>query len=71
MRYRIEPIRGEGGRLDIIDYRCQQCHRLVYRDVWNGQYCPHCGAPVFSAPVEQGPGQKEEKEKLTSIFILD
>jgi DNA-directed RNA polymerase subunit RPC12/RpoP len=49
-RYRIEAIRGEGGRLDVTDYRCQECHKLVHYQLWGGQYCPHCGAPIFSAP---------------------
>lgn len=52
-QYRIEPIRGEGGRLDVVDYRCRACGKLVYYAVWHGQYCPHCGAPVFAFPKKK------------------
>lgn len=49
-RYKIEPIRGEGGRLDIHDYRCPQCHKLIFFSILASTFCPHCGGEVFAAP---------------------
>jgi len=45
-----EAERGEGGRLDIIDYICPKCHKNIYYQCWAATYCPHCNTPIFSAP---------------------
>jgi DNA-directed RNA polymerase subunit RPC12/RpoP len=45
-----EAERGEGGRLDIIDYICPKCHKNIYYQLWAATYCPHCNTPIFSAP---------------------
>ena len=45
-----ESMTGEGGRLDIIDYICPNCHKNILWQVWAGTYCIHCGTQLFSAP---------------------
>jgi DNA-directed RNA polymerase subunit RPC12/RpoP len=48
-----ESERGEGGRLDIIDYICPKCHKTIYYQLWKATYCPHCGTTIFSAPKQK------------------
>lgn len=48
-RYKIKAIRGEGGRLDVTDYVCPQCHKLIYFSIRDSRHCPHCGGAVFGA----------------------
>jgi hypothetical protein len=49
-KYKIITTRGEGGRLDVVDFICPHCHHNIFWMLWNGNYCLNCGNPVFSAP---------------------
>ena len=34
----------------IIEWRCGNCHKIIYYGCWKATYCPHCGAPIFNFP---------------------
>ena len=56
--YQWTAARGEGGRLDIIDYICPKCHKNIYYQLHSMNRCIHCGTPLFSAPRRKLNGEQ-------------
>jgi predicted amidophosphoribosyltransferase len=55
-----KAVRGEGGRLDIVDWICPVCKRMVYADVGPAR-CPQCGLEVLETPISKEPRPRRER----------
>jgi len=64
-----EPVTGEGGRLDIIDYVCPHCHKNLFFQLHSSTSCLHCGTPVFSAPRRKLDAKQHRNWRYDSFLV--
>ena len=64
-----EPLTGEGGRLDIIDYVCPHCHYNLFFQLHSSTSCLHCGTPIFSAPRRKLDAKQHRNWEYDSFLV--